>query len=114
MTSAANCTCLVMAGDGAEGGACDGCPAGAYLDPLSRRCSACPPGWTSPGNTVGRLGCVCPAGAYALGSACEPCPLHTFSHAMGLVCTPCPKGCVTEAVGQTSLSQCRCTHRASR
>jgi hypothetical protein len=116
MTSPANCTCLLsLSAAAAAGGeqSCAGCPAGAFMDPLTGRCGACPEGWTSQGNTVGRFSCVCPRGAYASGgTSCEPCPLHTFSHAMGLTCTPCPKGCSTEEVGRTSLGQCHCTHNA--
>jgi hypothetical protein len=108
-TSAANCTCLLLPGEGGDDtAACGGCPAGAFFDPPARRCQPCPDGWTSQGNAVGRAACVCPRGAYALGRVCAPCPLHTFSRAMGLTCTPCPPGCTTEAVGQTSMAQCRC------
>ena len=107
MTALANCSCIGTVGN-ASSSTCEGCPAGAYLDAIAKRCAQCPAGWTSAAGAVGLVGCACPPGAYALGNVCTPCPFHTYSHTIGLVCTPCPKGCVTDAMGQTSLRQCHC------
>ena len=97
---------------------CSPCPEGKYQDKMNKdTCEDCPAGKTTlDAGSKSSSACVtlCGAGQFLNNSTdkCEDCPMNTYQDLgqhRSNECKPCGLNKITQATGQSSISQCGCS-----
>lgn len=94
---------------------CSSCPKGKYQDEINKdSCNDCPSGTTAPelgSKSLSDCVVVCGVGKYLndTNQTCVDCPKNTYQNVTehrSKTCTPCALNKITNATGQTDISQC--------